>query len=261
MLAAPGVVKSGRFDLRHVMASYLFIPATNPFTGAIEPVLAPGWTLNYEMFFYAAFGALLFLPARRQFAAMGACLTGAMLLGAVFSDHLVLRFYGSSIIGEFGFGMLLGAAFLRGWMLATGVAWLSVAVGLLTLALGSDLRVPRALVSGLPALALVAGGLSLEAFFRLRKIRILQSLGDASYSLYLSHGIVLSAAGQIALVLGLARLPGIIPLFILAGGATAALVALILHRILEMPLARFFSVRPVAIGASGEPAGRSSSPG
>ena len=55
MLVAPSAVQSGRFDSIHVLSSYLFIPTVHPLTGMMEPVLIPGWTLNYEMFFYIIF--------------------------------------------------------------------------------------------------------------------------------------------------------------------------------------------------------------
>ena len=68
MLAAPTLVQSGKLDLQHVITSYLFVASQHPVTQLMEPILVPGWTLNYEMFFYVVFA--LCLPLRAGFRAM-----------------------------------------------------------------------------------------------------------------------------------------------------------------------------------------------
>ena len=57
-----------------VIASFLFIPWPLP-NGVMAPVHALGWTLNYEMFFYAVFALAIMLPRR----------------SAVFADHDAVR--------------------------------------------------------------------------------------------------------------------------------------------------------------------------
>ncbi len=54
-------LRSTQFDLWNVVSSYFFIPSERP-DGRIAPVLSLGWTLNYEMFFYAIFAAGLLFP-------------------------------------------------------------------------------------------------------------------------------------------------------------------------------------------------------
>src|SRR3546814_17553490 len=44
----------------HTLASYLFVFALDP-GGVAQPVLPVGWTLNYEMFFYAVMAVVLLL--------------------------------------------------------------------------------------------------------------------------------------------------------------------------------------------------------
>jgi peptidoglycan/LPS O-acetylase OafA/YrhL len=53
----------------------------------------------------------------------------------------------------------------------------------------------RALTWGIPAFFIVVGAVSLEPFVARAVPRWLLSLGDASYSIYLSHGFVLPALG------------------------------------------------------------------
>ena len=64
MLARPSVLLKSRFDVVHVVTSYLFIPWRHPVKGMFEPLLFQGWTLNYEMMFYAIFALILFAPMR-----------------------------------------------------------------------------------------------------------------------------------------------------------------------------------------------------
>ena len=53
----------------------------------------------------------------------------------------------------------------------------------------------RVLTWGIPAFAVVAGAVSLEPLVAPSLPRWLLTLGDASYSIYLSHGFVLPALG------------------------------------------------------------------
>jgi len=50
-------------SIPHVVASYLFVPWENPY-GRFYPILILGWTLNFEMFFYAMFAIALRYPRR-----------------------------------------------------------------------------------------------------------------------------------------------------------------------------------------------------
>ena len=70
-LVAPSLLKSTVFDLPHLAASLLFMPWSNPADpSTITPVVVPGWTLNYEMFFYFVFALLLPLSRSSPIPAM-----------------------------------------------------------------------------------------------------------------------------------------------------------------------------------------------
>ncbi|MGX9962724.1 acyltransferase family protein [Roseomonas sp. F4] len=239
LLLAPGLVQSGRFDAWHVVASYLFLPAPHPAIDMVAPVLIPGWTLNYEMFFYALFGLTLLLPSRRRLWAICGVLGLLVVLGALVpGGGLAFAFYTSPIMLEFGFGVALGAALSRGWALPPGLAWTAIALGFLVLVASDRMHAPQILVAGLPALAIVAGAVSLEMAGRVPSLRLPHLLGDASYALYLTHTVVLSAVGQIALRLGVTTLPGGLLIFALLACAAAQVAALLLHLGFERPLNR-----------------------
>src|SRR5260221_5541231 len=84
-LIAPQVLNTTVLRPWHAIASYLFIPARHPTTGLFWPLLIPGWSLNYEMLFYAIFAIAIALsghPRARRF-----LLIAAMLGGLVAGGH------------------------------------------------------------------------------------------------------------------------------------------------------------------------------
>jgi exopolysaccharide production protein ExoZ len=66
-LVAPGLFKTLKVAPSTLVQSLLFIPHfSQSFPGVVWPLLVPGWTLNFEMFFYAVFGLALLLPERNR---------------------------------------------------------------------------------------------------------------------------------------------------------------------------------------------------
>ncbi len=245
MLVLPSAVQSGRFDLQHVTMSYLFLPSVDPVGGLIQPVLEPGWTLNYEMYFYALFGSLLFLPERLLLAVVVGWLVASASLGAMgLTDNVFAHFYGSCIVLDFGFGLVLGAAFAKELVLPSPLAWIAIGFGALKLALPNLVNGPHWLIVGLPALSVVAGAVALEQRHGLRRIAPLLLLGDASYSLYLCHGIVLSACVQITKRLGLDQYGDIIPVFFVGAGLAALTSGLLVHVYVEKRLLKWLPSQP-----------------
>lgn len=237
MLIAPQLLQSGRFDLAHIIKSFLFIPAPHPLTGAYWPVLVPGWTLNFEMFFYLLFSIAIVLSKgiERTRLAIIAVLIVAAVAVAQFADFLpdAIRHYGEPILLEFLFGIGVGWAYVRRWPIRSALAWVLVTVGFaLLFVLHASEKFPRILIAGLPAMLVVAGA----AFVDRLSIPPLKRLGDASYSLYLSHVFTLSALTQAWKSHHLARFGE--ALFLVVAPVTAILVALIFYRFVEQPLTR-----------------------
>ena len=211
-LVSPAAMQSGTLDPRHVVASLLFLPARHPVLNQLVPVLVPGWTLNYEMFFYVLFGLALPLPPPGRVLALGGTLGGLALAGwlAGAEPDSVPGFYTDGIMLEFAVGAGLGFLFTREGRLPWPAALACLGGGTLALVVaGEGARdLPRALVLGLPALLIVAGAVTAEAARPVRSLALPRLLGDASYSIYLSHGIMLSAVGQAWRRLHLDALPG-----------------------------------------------------
>lgn len=234
---APQLLNVGVGDWQHILASYLFIPSLRG-GDEIRPVMALGWTLNLEMFFYVIFATTLMLPLRLGLAALTVLLSALALGGALFQPAQVqLAFWTQGIILEFLFGCLLALCFMKGMRLSAPLAILAVALGLAAM-----IRIrgfddapgwPPALRWGVPALLVVAGA----ALYRGRTPRIaglLVGLGDASYSLYLVHPFALRPLRDVWAKLVGGALP--LEIYMLCAVAFGVIVALLLRRFVERPL-------------------------
>lgn len=248
-LLKPSLLQSSRFELEHVVKSFLMIAAAHPISGRWEPILIPGWTLNYELFFYLVFAGCLWLT-RQSLNAMTIAITAAMLL--IHALSLFTRpgtfagFYTDGIILEFVFGILVCRALLAG---AKVPSWLSVP--LIMLGIGGFCLygvldgMPREYIFGLPSLAIFLGVLFLPVRRSTPGIGALKLVGDASYSLYLAHFMLMSAIGQLWRKTPLSSLPPLVrePLFILSSVAICIGVAIIIYRWVEMPVTDWLKAR------------------
>jgi peptidoglycan/LPS O-acetylase OafA/YrhL len=202
----PGIVIRTGVDFYSVAASYLFLPVVDT-AGHFRPVLPVGWTLTYEFLFYLFFAAALALRVdvlRIITPALGLVAAVALFRTETWPDWTILF---STIVLEFVFGVMLAQWTLRGFRLPPAIAAALVLGGfivILAMPIGSENL--RVLTWGVPAFAIVAGAVSLEPLVAPALPRWLLVLGDASYSIYLSHGFVLSA---LMLLIGRFVVPGL----------------------------------------------------
>ncbi len=235
LLAVPSLALRSSLDGGHLAASMLFIPALNH-RGLIQPVLPVGWTLNFEMLFYLVFAAAI----AGGWGRIRFCLLVFLLIwaGAQFFPQAVpLAFYGHTLLFEFILGM--GVAYICVNMphIAPPAGLLAAAAGVaFILGMGWGFSADRLSTWGVGAALLVLGTVWLEPWTaRLPMASRLAFLGDASYSIYLSHTFVVPA-GVLALhelgMLGVLDTLGIVAL------VAVAVVALgcPLHVWLERPL-------------------------
>jgi exopolysaccharide production protein ExoZ len=195
VLALGGVVLRTGLDFDFVAGSYLFLPVTDS-AGHFRPVLPVGWTLTYEFLFYLFFAAALALRVdvlRIVIPGLGLIAVLALVRTDRWAPWTILF---DTIVVEFVFGVALGKWTLKGFrlppMIAGGFALAGFASIMILPMVSENMRV---LTWGLPAFAIVAGLVSLEPFVASAMPRWLLALGDASYSIYLSHGFVLPALG------------------------------------------------------------------
>ncbi|GAA4700271.1 acyltransferase [Nocardioides conyzicola] len=206
-IAIPVKITEPDFAVR-LVKSLLFIPYVDS-DGEWQPILALGWTLNYEMFFYAVFALCLLLPRR---VGLAVCVPMMLTLGALgFVDQGtlpgLLDFYADPMVLMFGVGVLLGLrpwrASLR-WVTAPIVACLALPVVVAWLT-GAPL--PRSAEWALTA-AVAVGTVAIALSARRdrpsgRLDAALGVAGDHSYETYLFHVFMLTALAVVWF-----RLPG-----------------------------------------------------
>lgn len=105
-LLGVGALNRDSSSIPHVIASYAFFPWPAP-DGRIGPVYALGWSLNFEIFFYAFFAAAMFLRPRWALAALTLFFLGLAALHPYFPEPGALAFWSSPYILEFVIGMWL----------------------------------------------------------------------------------------------------------------------------------------------------------
>lgn len=241
-LLVPSLLKSTRFDGPHILASLFFIPWLNPSIEngtEIMPLVVPGWTLNYEMYFYLIFGALLLLPERARAIALFGVLALVTGFCHLFPEVTAARFYSNTIVFEFVAGVFLAEAYLKGRLLPRAAALPLIAIGLGGMVAADllDLEPYRALSFGLPAMLAVYGAVSLD-WAGVPGLGWLRAIGDASYSLYLTHIFVLAGARVVFLHLpeGL-RSPAV---FLALALGISIVVAMLVYRLFERPVEGLF---------------------
>ena len=179
-------------DTAQLAMSLALLPYWSGGDGAPLPLLWPGWTLFYELVFYALFG--IGISAGRMRAVLGAALgIGALVLaGALWSLHSALLFSLTRPVSLlFVGGMALGLMREHGRALAPAWRWAAAAGAMAAYVLMPEPAAPRdlslayTLWTGVPALlaclALLSGPLRLACF------ALIDRLGDISYALYLLH--------------------------------------------------------------------------
>ncbi len=190
-LTLPQLLSGTTANMEHLVKSLLFIPFEKE-PGLVQPVLFLGWTLNYEMFFYAIM-ALSMVISRRHAIPLTAVLICGFFLGSVIlrPDALIWKFYSNPIILEFVYGVVIYLAWERLPHLFEKIRliWIPGTVILLSQQFWHP-GFGRAVDMGIPAAMIVVGVLGSRSKDG-RLTNFLSTLGDASFSVYLCHPFVL----------------------------------------------------------------------
>jgi exopolysaccharide production protein ExoZ len=236
-------------SLIHSVGSFFFLPVRDN-GGDLYPVVKVGWTLVYEMFFYCVFAASLFLVPRKAYWATIGLVTILAISGVVIdTKNDFLWTYTNPLLLEFAFGCLIGV-FAARLQMNPGLALLLIILAALALAIGTvhPITELRPLKCGLPCVALVIAFLSLERYFALTLFRPLVILGNASYSLYLTHQFTQGGATlvwtRIARVMSMAPLYSDVGMVVMLM-AFSLVVGLIFYYLVEDWIAKSFSATSI----------------
>ena len=203
------------------------------------------WTLTFEMMFYLVFAVVLCLPPRFGAGLLGAWAV-AIGVGLLFPeptnipaqralDPFVLEFLGGCVIA-----WLASRGVNRGGRIAlvAGIVYCAVAVAIAKASLpvfwldymtNDRIRTP---VYGPAAVLVVYGFVAREGAWRIPTL--LLRLGDASYSLYMMHPVVLGLAMFTGYYIPHSRVPHF--LWMTGTLATCLVAGLLTHRFVERPL-------------------------
>ena len=200
IIYAPGVIPLTLYESSFFIKSLFFIPAQNPSGIGLYPIVTMGWTLNYEMAFYAIFFLSLYAPAKWRIPAI---VIGVLLmrkwLPELGGDFI---FFKNKIVYEFLFGIFIAYAYQKGLIqkIPTAIAALMTAIAVWkVVSYGEVSHDPFR--AGLPCAAILIAAVSQERYFS--RIGFLGKLGDWSYSTYLCHVLVMCAMIQLQQVLNL----------------------------------------------------------
>jgi exopolysaccharide production protein ExoZ len=101
----PQLLNRSTASVEQLVMSLFFIPFEKG--GVVQPMLFLGWTLNYEMFFYLLFALSMQISHRYRAAICAGLLLALVVIGRVVPvDGVIPRFYTSTLLLEFVFGML-----------------------------------------------------------------------------------------------------------------------------------------------------------
>ena len=253
-------------NVDYLVKCFLLLPYYDASGQIASPVVGVAWTLIYEMFFYVIFSAMLFLDKKIYFRVL-TCIFLALIAGRLVlvyaNSHFNMHYfifpyvmtYGSDLILEFIFGSYLASRYLSGKMLSNKVALFVIVLSCISffmlyhipqrhwwelrgIAIFSLFYHIKSIGVGIPAAFLIYGLLSLESNEFIKISSFFIWLGDASYSIYLTHF-------SIALVILLSLLKKINSYSILPGDVMVFMVwvlcvgvGCLVYRYVELPLTR-----------------------
>jgi exopolysaccharide production protein ExoZ len=240
-ISAPRLFQTTHFGWTNLIESLLFIPSRDPVTGHIEPLLHLGWTLNYEMFFYCWFAILLALSAFKRTVVLAIVFSAFGVCAAIFHPtSVLLGVYGSPVTFEFLFGCFVGALYIQGRLsnapisLCCAMALMGVCL-LIYGALLNDSTNHREIFRGVPAAIVILSMLAIDLKFPFRSYW-LHKLGDATYSIYLTHIFVVMGVRKVWLAVHLSTSGPAAYLFVAVCVVGAAVVGMAAYEFVEKPL-------------------------
>lgn len=253
--AAPDRIAGPNEAVTYALKSILLIPQDAP------PILGLGWTLIHEMFFYLVFALILFLPKKYWLPALIAwallTVAGSFLVTPVSFGRNIPEL----MVSPFSLEFIAGG--IAGWLVSRGrfaVPHLCFYGGAMLAILGfvafpqnealshTFLRVA---IFTLPFALLVYGAAGREVSAGKLYPLWLTRLGDWSYSLYLTHYIVLVTLRRIYRMAAPDRLKvgaeGALDniVFTVLALAVSIVTAAIFYTIIERPAVKFFKQRRV----------------
>ena len=231
----PEVLNNTTANIAHLIKSLFFIPFDKNGTGHF-PILFLGWTLNFEVIFYFLFSLSLVFFKENRMIACSIFIIIFLVFNKVFSEkNFIFETYANDIFIEFIFGMILFTIWKRYKnKISTNLTnhFICLTILLVSIFILNYYNFSRSISYGLPSLILAIYFL----FFlnHLKFPKILVSLGDASYCIYLLHPYVIQFFYKI---LEINEYDIIIELvFTLIISIIVFIISLLIYKFIEFPI-------------------------
>lgn len=240
VLALPALALNTPISTWSVIATYLFIPTFDNAGNFIFPVLKVGWSLNYEMLFYVLFALALFLRQPAVWFTGVAFILFTLINISAGPNFPYAYIFLNPIMLEFVMGMLVAEFCKRGYTINPIFGAVAVIVSFAIMFSADDLSMWwRWVYWGIPAMVIVTVVIILEPLLRNYIPKILTTLGDSSYSLYLFHTFTVPLLGTIFIKLHLTD-PVIA---VIASMIISPIIGLIIYKNLELPMTQWLKHR------------------
>ena len=172
----------------------------------MKPLLRVGWTLNYEMFFYFCVWLSLIIFNKQILTYTSIFLVCSyFVLGGIEDNRVMHTFFKSEMIFEFILGMVAFKIYIKKYLTKIPI-FILITVALICYLLMCyfelyDYSENKFIFFGIPSFILVLFIVHIEKLFKNSRsshlINILVSMGNASYSTYLTHWFLIVAFRKI----------------------------------------------------------------
>lgn len=228
--------------------SLFFVPFQKS-NGLYQPILFVGWTVNYEMYFYMALGLALLIAPRRPMVLTSVLLLGIAGFCSFFAaSNAIARFYSDPVILEFIFGLLAyycvtaipEAARTRGRYLWATIVLASLILLPVIEAFNLLPSLPFVVRFGPLSFLLITASCLLAMAGSDLRAGLIVLIGDASYTLYLTHPYTVMAIDRIVA----RRLPWLhvaTPLGCAVAMTVAVASSIAIYLYIEKPMLRYLT--------------------
>lgn len=220
LIIFPQAFRELQISIEYFLKSLFFISSYD----GKHPILYVGWTLEYEMLFYLVFAISLFAKN----------LNVSVSISIIVLSFLVYLGLNDIVI-EFIYGMLVGIIFSKIKIHFNNILILvAIVAGFSLLILNMDSKLPRSIIWGLPSLLIFLGFLYLKPI----KNKILATLGNASYSIYLVQVFSIPVCYKIFSKIPEINIIFINELYVILCCAVSVISGVLLHFLIEKPIAK-----------------------
>ncbi len=244
----PELVNSAQGNQVNILASFLIIPQD------LLPLVMVGWTLIHEMYFYLVITIFMPVVPERAFPVLLVLWALIVIVGSSFfminlagdyqaTTQVIFHPLTLDFIGGAAIALLVNGRIGSKERLIAGIGIFAFLFSLIWF--GADESIvktdgwPRVLLFGIPSLLVVYAAARAEISGKVCFPKSMIKIGDASYSIYLSHVLVLAALGRIWAKMTITGVMINIAMLVVMTLATIS-VGLLSYRWMETPILNRF---------------------